>query len=81
MPKKLFFKASIRVQVFKDEAPVVPFHSKLIITRWETWLNAMVYYTNNLIGICRMFNILDSKNGVTIEKCYTLLKDPSIETN
>jgi hypothetical protein len=56
----------------------VPLPPIPIITRWGTWLDAVVYYANNLCN--KIFDKLDSEE-VTIEKFHNILKDPFIETN
>ena len=42
--KKIFVKALLRLQKFKEEAPSLPLHPKPILTRWGTWLDAADYY-------------------------------------
>ena len=42
--KKLFLKASARVQVYKDCLPEVPLPPEPVVTRWGTWLNAVSFY-------------------------------------
>jgi len=39
--KKVFLKSPARIQIFNDEAP------EPVLTRWETWLNAAIYYCNS----------------------------------
>ncbi|PSN40041.1 hypothetical protein C0J52_22487 [Blattella germanica] len=42
--KKLFLKAPARVQVYKDCLPEVPLPPEPVVTRWGTWLNAILFY-------------------------------------
>jgi len=79
--KKVFLKAPSRIQIFKDEAPAVPLPPTPVITRWGTWLDAAVYYADHVTDIRKVFNKLDPEDAVAIQKCHTLLNDPSLEAN
>lgn len=65
----------------KDEAPAVPLPPTPVITRWGTWLDVAVYYADHLTDIRKVFNKLDPEDAVAIQKCHTLLNDPSLEAN
>jgi hypothetical protein len=43
--KKIFLKASLRVEKFKQEAPSLSLPPKPVLTRWVTWLDAVMYYS------------------------------------
>lgn len=43
--KCAFLKCIARVQVFREVAPGVPLPPAPVITRWGTWLEAVVYYS------------------------------------
>jgi hypothetical protein len=45
--KKIFLKAPLRVEKFKQEAPSLSLTPKPVLTRWETWLDAAMYYCEN----------------------------------
>jgi hypothetical protein len=45
--KKIFIKAPLRVQKFKEIAPSVSLPPEPVLTRWGTWLQAAVYYCIN----------------------------------
>jgi hypothetical protein len=45
--KKIFVKAPLRVQHFKRALPNVSLPPEPVLTRWGTWLYAVVYYANN----------------------------------
>jgi hypothetical protein len=46
--KKIFVKAPLRVQHFKTALPNVLLPPEPVLTRWGAWLNAAVYYANNV---------------------------------
>ncbi|VVC44843.1 Hypothetical protein CINCED_3A019316 [Cinara cedri] len=45
--KKALLKAPSRMNKYRKEMPGTPLSSEPIITRWGTWLNAALFYTNN----------------------------------
>jgi len=56
---KIFMKAPFRVEIFKKIAPGIPFPQKPVITRWGTWLSAVLYsyeYLKSLETILSHFN-------------------------
>lgn len=59
----------------------MPLPPTQIITRYGMWLDAVVYYADQLTDVRKVFDKLDSEHAAAIEKCRTLLKDPSIEVN
>jgi len=44
--KKIFLKALSRVLFFKTESSDIPLPPQPIITRWVTWLEAAIYYSD-----------------------------------
>jgi hypothetical protein len=42
--KKMFVKAPLRVQKFKQDAPSLSFPPQPVLRHWSTWLDAMMYY-------------------------------------
>jgi hypothetical protein len=59
--KKIFLIAPSRTRVFKNEAPNISMPPQLILTRWETWLDAVKYYCENYEVIKNIFNNPDLK--------------------
>lgn len=49
--KKIFLKAPLRVQVYKEQMPNVPLPPEPILTRWGTWLDAVIFYADNFENI------------------------------
>jgi hypothetical protein len=43
--KKIFVKSPTRIELFKNKASDTPLPP--VITWWETWLDATVYYAQN----------------------------------
>lgn len=45
--KKIFIKAALRVQFYKENLPGVPLPPEPVVTRWGTWIRAAIFYANN----------------------------------
>lgn len=42
--KKVFLKAPLRVQVYKEQLPNTPLPPQPVLSRWGTWLDAALFY-------------------------------------
>lgn len=60
--KKIFKKAPSRIQIFKNYAPDILSPPESIITRWGTWINAILYYCKYYEQIRDIVNMLDSND-------------------
>jgi hypothetical protein len=71
--KKIFRKASNRVQLFKDKAPHLQLPPEPIITRWSTWIITSNNYCENIEIIRKILEKLDADDAVSIKeaKKYT----------
>jgi hypothetical protein len=58
--KKVFIKAPLRVQQFKQEAPSLPLPPHPVLTHWGMWLDAALYYCENCTAIEDIFKGFDS---------------------
>ena len=65
--KKIFLKASLRVEKFKQEAPSLSLPPKPVLTRWGTWLDAAMYYCENYSTIEKIVSELDSNEASSIK--------------
>ena len=65
--KKIFVKSPSRVLKFKEMCPSLLLPPKPIITRWGTWLNAALYYAENLHVIKDFINSLDPNESFSIK--------------
>jgi len=68
--KKIFLKVPSRVQTFKDMYQDLILPPEPIITRWGTWLSAVLYYSNNFEKIRNVVLNLDSDAAMTFKKNY-----------
>lgn len=79
--KKVFLKAPLRVEIFKDLEPDLALPPQPIITRWGTWLNAVNYYATNFEKIVRIFDALDDEEAALIKISKSLLRDNTIKSD
>lgn len=70
--KKIFVKAPLRLQKFKEEAPSLPLPPKPILTRWGTWLDAADYYCTHYSVIENIFNKFDRDDSSSIRTVQDL---------
>jgi hypothetical protein len=54
--KKIFVKSPARIKLFKNKAPDTPLPQIPVITRWRTWLDATVCYSENVEIFCCVVN-------------------------
>jgi hypothetical protein len=65
--KKIFLKASLRVEKFKQEAPSLSLPPKPVLTRWGTWLDAAMYYCENYSTIEKIVSELDRNEASSVK--------------
>jgi hypothetical protein len=65
--KKIFLKASLRVEKFKQDAPSLSLPPKPVLTRWGTWLDAAMYYCENCSTIEKIVGELDSNEASPVK--------------
>jgi hypothetical protein len=65
--KKIFLKAPLRVEKFKQEAPSLSVPPKPVLTRWGTWLDAAMYYCGNYSTIEKIVSELNSNEASSVK--------------
>ncbi|KAL4153161.1 hypothetical protein QTP88_000994 [Uroleucon formosanum] len=79
--KKIFLKAPSRIQTFKDMYPDLTLPPEPIITRWGTWLSAVLYYSNNFEKIRNVVLNLDPEAAMAIKKTVELIDSKNLQNN
>lgn len=79
--KKVFKKAPSRIQIFKNYAPDIPLPPEPIITRWGTWINAILYYCKYYEQIRDIVNMLDSNDALSIKVSKKNLMKEYVQNN
>lgn len=76
--KRIFVKAPLRVQGFKENFPDTPLPPEPVLTRWGTWLNAALYYATNLENFQKFVSELPESSSAAIKECKEILKNTLI---
>lgn len=79
--KKTFLKAPSRVQIYKEVLPDVPLPPEPIITRWGTWIEAVIFISQNYEGIKSVFERLNDDSSACVQTCNELLILNSIKND
>jgi hypothetical protein len=58
--RKVFIKAPLMVQQFKQKMPSLLLHPHPVLTHWGTWFDAMHYYCENYTAVKDIFKGFDS---------------------
>jgi hypothetical protein len=73
--KKIFKKAPIRIQLFKDLCPNIPLPPSPVTTRWGTWLSAAEYYSKNLDAVVNVLKQLRGEDSEAIRAAQEIIKN------
>jgi hypothetical protein len=74
--KKIFVNSPVTTQLFKNKATDTPLTPTAVITCWGTWLDATVYYAENLEIFCSAANFSFLSQSITkLEKTTYLLSE------
>ena len=73
--KKVFLKSPSRIQHFKEIAPNLSLSPQPVLTRWGTWISAVLYYASNWDTLKLVFEGLNSDSASSIKIVKKLLED------
>ena len=76
--KQTFVKAPSRRRLFKEMFPDVPLPPNPVITRWGTWIEAVVYYATNFESVQTLVQSLDERECNAIAHGKQLMSSCSI---
>jgi hypothetical protein len=65
--KKLFLKAPLRVEKFKQDAPSLSLPPKAVLTSWRTCLDAAIYCCENSSTLDKIVSELDSNKASSVK--------------
>lgn len=77
--KKVFLKSPARIKAYKEKLPSVPLPPEPVVTRWGTWLEAVVFYNQHFDAIKGVLNDFDSADGTIVRQCKEAFEDSSIK--
>lgn len=79
--KKVFLKAPSRVDIFKECHPELPLPPEPVITRWGTWLDAVIYYANNYEKVLEVLDALNNEDAQSIKIAQEVLRNPKTKSD
>ncbi|CAG9773508.1 unnamed protein product [Ceutorhynchus assimilis] len=79
--KKVFVKAHLRVQLFKERLPNIPLPPEPVLTRWGTWLDAALYYADHYENFKNVIFELPETASKAIKDCQTVLNQNELINN
>lgn len=79
--KRIFVKAPLRVQAFKDKLPNTPLPPEPVLTRWGTWLDAAIYYANYFEGFKTVVSMFPDTLSKAIQDCKLLFIQHEVVTS
>ncbi|KAJ8953270.1 hypothetical protein NQ318_015852 [Aromia moschata] len=75
---KIFVKAPTRIDMFREALPHVPLPPEPVVTRWDTWLEAVAYYDKHFAELkCVIFRF-DPNESNAMHTVLNLLQLQSI---
>ncbi|XP_068898406.1 uncharacterized protein [Tenebrio molitor] len=77
--KKIFVKAPLRVEMYKEKLKEMPLPPQPILTRWGTWLQAAMFYSEHFNSIKEVVMSFDGSSAVAIQKAQSIMKKPGIK--
>jgi hypothetical protein len=79
--KKSFLKLPSRVQMYREELPGVPLPPEPVITRWGTWIEAVIFNTDHYLGIKTVIGNLNNDSSASVEKCRQMFMLDSVKND
>lgn len=73
--KKIFLKAPSRITIYKERCPHLPLPPAPVITRWGTWIEAVIFYADNYVALESAVNELEN-TAKSVERCKKLFSEP-----
>ena len=66
--KKVFLKCPYRIQRYKEQLPDVPLPPEPVITRWATWIEAVIFYSKNFEAVKSVMENFSSDPAVCVSE-------------
>lgn len=77
--KKVFVKAPIRVQCYRDALPNVPLPPEPVLTRWGTWIQAVEFYNENFDAVKSVVTSFPAESGAAVRESQNAFNEPGVE--
>ena len=76
--KKIFLKAPSRCHLLKEIAPDLSLPPQPVVTRWGSWISAVLYYASNFDMYNEVISSFDPNEASSIRIVKDLMKDNSV---
>ena len=76
--KKVFVKAPLRIQHYKEMLPNVSLPPEPILTRWGTWINAALFYSQYFEQLKVVINDFDVSDSASIGAAKLAFDSPEV---
>lgn len=77
--KKVFLKAPSRIKAYKAKLPKVPLPPEPVVTRWGTWVEAVLFYNEHFEAIKGIVNDFESAESLAVYECKEAFNDYNIK--
>lgn len=77
--KKVFVKAPLRVKLFSEMLPDTRLPPQPILTRWGTWIEAALYYSEHLEDVKKVLEALDKNDAASIETAVNACNEKNLQ--
>ncbi|KAL4132165.1 hypothetical protein QTP88_009372 [Uroleucon formosanum] len=81
MLNRVVEKSPSRIQLYKEMLPGLPLPPEPVITRWGTWIEAVIFNTNNYEGIKSVIEKLDNDSSASVDNCKKMFKLPTVKND
>ena len=79
--KKIYSKSPLRIEVFKQRAPETPLPPQPVVTRWGTWVEAAIYYSENFNLIKDLIEEMDENEAIAIKEAKKNFESNELRAN
>lgn len=79
--KKVFLKAPIRRETYREMCPNIPLPPEPVLTRWGTWIEAAIFYQENFDCIKNVIDSFDGDSADCIKKAQAAFKSSTVQNN
>uniref|UniRef100_A0A2S2PVX4 DUF659 domain-containing protein n=1 Tax=Sipha flava TaxID=143950 RepID=A0A2S2PVX4_9HEMI len=79
--KKSFLKSPSRIQLYKEMLPGLPLPPEPVITRWGTWIEAVIFNANNYEDIKSVIEKLDNDSSASVDNCKKMFNLTTVKND
>ncbi|KAL4119419.1 hypothetical protein QTP88_012228 [Uroleucon formosanum] len=74
-------KLPSRIQLYKEMLPGLLLPPEPVIIRWGTWIETVIFNTNNYEGIKSVIEKLDNDSSASVDNCKKLFNLPTVKND